>query len=78
MEQGTDLGHLAVFDTLGKNTQGLCAVCACPATVTAPKPAQLGKGMEVLWKQICSLFRGAACGSLDVFSDALLIFPKER
>lgn len=53
-------------------------MCACSGTVTAPKPAQLGKGVEALWKQNFVLFGGAAWGSLDGFSDALLIFPKER
>lgn len=42
------------------------------------KPAELGKGKKVFHKQDFSSFRSAACGSLDDFSDVLLIFPKER
>lgn len=45
---------------------------------SALKPAELGKGKKVFHKQDFSLFRGAACGILDGFSDVLLIFPKER
>lgn len=45
---------------------------------SASKPTELGKGRKVFHKQDFSSFRGAACGSVDGFSDVLLIFPKER
>lgn len=45
---------------------------------SAPKPTKLGKGKKAFHKPDFSSFRGAACGSLDGFSDVLLIFPKER
>ena len=56
----------------------MCNVYVLRNCETVSKPTELGKGPMVLHKPDFSSLRGAACGSLDGFSDVLLIFPKER
>lgn len=78
VEQVTDLGHLVKLwqENSGKNIQGLCAMFACSGTVTAPKPAQPGEGMEVFCKQNFSLFRVQHVALWMVSVMHCLSFPK--